>query len=91
MIDSITGGEKPNILAVGHYHKMEQILYRNIHAFQVGTFQAQTNWMKGKGLSAAIGGWIIEIHVEDDGSISQIEADFIPFYKVIHEDFKNWI
>lgn len=91
MIDSISGGEKPHILAVGHYHKAEYILYRNIHAFQTATFQAQTNWMKGKGLSASLGGWIVEIYVEDDGSISYIRPRFIPFYKEIHDDYKNWV
>jgi hypothetical protein len=40
MIEAMPGGEKPNILAVGHYHKMEQIFYRNIHAFQTGCFAA---------------------------------------------------
>lgn len=91
MIDSISSGEKPNILAVGHYHKMEQTFYRSIHAFQTGTFQAQTNWMKGKGLSAALGGWIVEIHVEDDGTINRINGTFIPFYKTIQDDYKNWV
>lgn len=91
MIDSITGGEKPHILAVGHYHKTEYLLYRNIHAFQTGCFQAQTDFMKGKGLSASLGGWIIEIHVNDEGSIERIRPTFFPFYKAIQDDYKNWI
>ena len=91
MIDAISGGEKPNILAVGHYHKAEYLMYRNIHAFQAATFQGQTNWMRGKGLSASLGGWIIEVHVDDEGSIKRIKPEFIPFYKTIHNDYENWL
>lgn len=90
MIESISGGEKPNILAVGHYHKAEYLFYRNVHAFQTASFQSQTPWMKGKGIAAAVGGWIVEIKVEDDGTISCIKQQYIPFYKMIHEDYKNW-
>lgn len=42
MVEAISGGEKPNILAIGHYHKMEQIFYRNIHCFQTGCFAGNT-------------------------------------------------
>lgn len=90
MIESMSGGEKPNIVAVGHYHKSEYFFYRNVHAFQTSSFQAQTPWMKGKGIAAAIGGWIVEIHVDDEGTITRIKQEYIPFYKAIHEDYKNW-
>jgi len=90
MVESMSGGEKPNILAVGHYHKAEYFPYRNVHCFQTASFQAQTPWMKGKGISAFIGGWIVEIRVEEDGSITGIKQEYFPFYKAIHEDYKNW-
>ena len=48
MVEAMSGGEKPNILAVGHYHKLEMFPYRNVQCFQTGTFQAQTPWMRGK-------------------------------------------
>ena len=34
MIEAMSGGEKPNILAIGHYHKQEYQFYRNVHAIQ---------------------------------------------------------
>lgn len=91
MIDAISGGEKPKILAVGHYHKAEYMFYRNVHAFQTGAFQAQTPFMRGKGISAHMGGWIIEISVHDDGSIKSMKQQFIPYYYAIKDDWKNWI
>jgi UDP-2,3-diacylglucosamine pyrophosphatase LpxH len=91
MIDAMQGGEKPNILAVGHYHKAEYLpCYRNIHAIQTGCFQAQTPFMKGKQIAAMVGGWIIEIAVEDDGTIKEFTAKFVSFYKMIKDDYLNW-
>ena len=90
MIEAMQGGDKPNILAVGHYHKIEYISYRNVHAFQTGTFQAQTPWMRGKGIAAMMGGWIVEVDVDSDGSIRSIKQELIPYYKAIKDDYKNF-
>lgn len=91
MIEAMAGGEKPSIIGIGHFHKSEYLFYRNVHAFQTGTFEAQTPFMRGKGLSAHMGGWIIEAYVHDDGSVERIKQEFIPFYQAIQEDYKNWL
>lgn len=90
MIEAMSGGEKPNILAVGHYHKAEYLFYRNVHTIQTGTTCGQTPWMKGKQIAAHMGGWIVEIKVRDDGAIERIKQEFIPFYRSIKDDWKNW-
>lgn len=90
MIEAIQGGYKPNIMAIGHYHKAEYIFYRNIHCFQTGCFQAQTPWMLGKSIAAMVGGWIVEVHVDGEGTITRCKGEFIPYYKMIKEDYKNW-
>jgi hypothetical protein len=89
-VDAMSGGEKPNIFAVGHYHKAEYIFYRNVHCFQSATFCAQTNFMRGKGLAAHMGGWIIDIDVDERGYIQKIIPQLIPFYVAIQDDYKNW-
>lgn len=86
-IDSMSGGEKPNILLNGHHHKAMYIFYRNVHAFEAGTLCAQTPWMKGKRIAAHVGGWIIEVHVNDDGTISRCKGEFIPFYRSVEHDY----
>lgn len=91
MIESLSGGEKPSILAVGHYHKAEYIFYRNVHSIQTGCFQAQSDWMRGKGISAHMGGWIIEVHVDEEGTITRFTPTFIPYYKAIKDDYRNWV
>jgi len=91
MIEAMAGGEKPSILAVGHYHKRGYFEYRSIHAVMVPTTQGQTNFMRGKGLSAHLGGAIIELKLRDDGVISEFVPRFIPFYAATREDYKQWL
>lgn len=87
LIDSMSGGDKPNILINGHHHKAMYIYYRNIHAFEAGAIQAQTPWMHGKRLAAYIGGWIIEAHIDKDGTVTRCKGEFIPLYKPIQNDY----
>jgi hypothetical protein len=87
MIDSYSGAAKPNILLNGHHHKLFYAFYRNVHGVECGTFQAQTPWMKGKRLAAHMGGLIITVHVDKEGSIKRFKPEFIPFYEEIKNDF----
>lgn len=86
-MDSMSGGDKPNILINGHHHKAMYLFYRNVHAIEAGTIQAQSMWMKGKRLSAHTGGWIITVHVNNDGEVKRFIPEFIPLYKIIKEDY----
>lgn len=90
MIEAMESDSKPNILAIGHYHKAEYLFYRNVHCFQTGCFQGQTPFTRGKGISVHIGGWIVTIHVDQNGYIQRIMPEFIPFYTSIKEDYKNF-
>ena len=90
MIEAMESDSKPNILAVGHYHKSEYIFYRNVHALQTGCFQGQTPFTRGKGISVHTGGFIVTIHVDKDGTIRRFIPEFVPFYKTITDDYKNF-
>lgn len=90
MIEAMESDSKPNILAVGHYHKAEYIFYRNVHALQTGCFQGQTPFTRGKGISVHTGGFIVTIHVDKDGTIRRFLPEFVPFYRSITDDFKNF-
>lgn len=90
MIDSFEPDSKPNILAIGHYHKLEYIFYRNVHCFQTGCFQSQTPFTRGKGISVHLGGWVVEVHVDSNGTILSLNSTLIPFYRGIEDDYKNW-
>jgi predicted phosphodiesterase len=81
--EQIEGGSKPNLLAVGHYHKAEFMpSYRNIAVLQVGCFQRQTPFMVTKGLAAHVGGWIVRVTVQSKNALSNsIQAEFVAFYR----------
>lgn len=89
IVESMESDSKPNILAVGHYHKAEYLFYRNVHVLQSGCFQSQTPFTRGKGISVHLGGWILTIKVEADGTIKSIAPQFIPYYASIKDDYKN--
>jgi hypothetical protein len=90
MIEAMEADSKPNILAVGHYHKAEYIFYRNVHALQTGCFQGQTPFTRGKGISVHMGGWIVTIRVDKNGYIQGIAPEFVPYYYSIKDDYKNF-
>jgi predicted phosphodiesterase/biotin operon repressor len=87
LIDSMSGGDKPNILINGHHHKYMYLFYRNIHAFEAGTIEAQTPFMKGKKIAAHLGGSIIEVHVNEEGTITRCKGEFIPLYRPLENDY----
>ena len=61
IIESFEGGEKPAVLLIGHYHKLDCGLVRNVWYVQTGTQQDQTPFMRQKSIEAHIGGFLIEL------------------------------
>ena len=90
MIEAMESDSKPNILAVGHYHKAEYLFYRNVHALQTGCFQSQTPFTRGKGISVHLGGWIVTVRVDKEGTIQGFAPEFVPYYYSIKDDYKNF-
>jgi hypothetical protein len=81
IIDSLEGGTKPDVLAIGHFHKAELIpSYRNVCGLQAGTFQMQTPFMARLGTPAHVGGWIVEIKLGPKKAYKTINGEFVAFY-----------
>ncbi len=79
IVESLEGGTKPDMLAIGHYHKADMIpSYRNVCAVQTGTFQRQTPFMARQGLAAHVGAWIFEVTKGKGHNI--IKGEFVAFY-----------
>lgn len=87
MIESMDADSKPNILAIGHYHKLAYLFYRNVHCFLTGCFQSQTPFIRGRGMSVHIGGWIVTVDVDSLGHVQRITPELVPFYKGIEDDY----
>lgn len=79
-INALEGGTKPEIIFNGHLHKATYMFYRNIHAFEGGTFQNQTPFMAQKGSPAHVGYWVFDIAMDKDG-VKELTSKFFPHYK----------
>jgi predicted phosphodiesterase len=79
IVESMSGGEKPGLMICGHTHKYVKIFERNINVISAGCIEAQTAWMRGKRIGAAVGFGIVDVWVADKG-ISKISDTFYPFY-----------
>jgi DNA polymerase II small subunit/DNA polymerase delta subunit B len=79
IVESLEGGSKPDMLAIGHFHKAECLpMYRNVFCLQTGTFQRQTPFMQRGGLQAHVGGWIVEVSIGK--KTKTIKTEFVAFY-----------
>ena len=79
IVESLTGGTKPNILIAGHVHKMIYLFLRHIHCIGAGAIQMQSKWMRGKRIESHTGFWIIKAWVNETG-IGKFSSTWYPLY-----------
>lgn len=79
ILESLTGGEKPNAMIVGHVHKYVDIFERHVLCTSIGCIQSQTRWMRSKRISAHPGFAIIDYYVNASGICSKTST-WNPFY-----------
>lgn len=77
IIESLQGGEKPNILLIGHYHKLLYAYIRNVHTIQCGTTSDQSLFMRKQKIEAHVGGGIVTLFRAPDGIINGCSVRFI--------------
>jgi len=82
-VEAISGGQKPNMLLQGHFHKAIYLFYRNIHCFDSGCLCDQTPFMKKIGTPAHVGYWIIDVNMykQKKRGVERVSSQFIPFYE----------
>lgn len=71
-IDSMPSGNKPKILAEGHYHKSYYCLYRNVHAILVPSLCFQSQFMERKDVSNIMGFYDMDIYADEKGNVQYI-------------------
>ena len=79
IIESMSGGEKPNVLIAGHVHKYANIFERNVWCVSAGCLESQTKWMRGKRLAAHVGFCILDVWVGKRG-VTRFQVEWYPFY-----------
>jgi predicted phosphodiesterase len=80
IIEAMQPGEKPGILILGHYHKLEYLNVRGVHVVQAGCTKDLDPFGRKKRLQYHIGGWIIDAWQDAGGAFTRVRADLMQFY-----------
>ena len=83
IVESLPSGTKPDIMVLGHYHKMSLIPIRAITTIQAGCTQDQSPFMRKKNIEPYVGGWIIEAEQDPEtGRILRVKPEMITYYSM---------
>lgn len=91
IVESYTGGEKPNILILGHFHKSGYFYPRGVKVLLAGCIEDQSAFMRKKSIAAHIAYWIVEVELGPDGSVVRWRPEEVPFYDKKYYNDNNWI
>jgi len=78
-VESFTGGEKPQILLLGHCHKQGYNFYRHVHTLSGGAMSKQSRHMKENGLANHMGFHIIKTTIRDS-MVCRFGIEWMPSY-----------
>jgi len=67
---------KPHILQIGHYHKADMNLLRNIYVFQSGTMKLADEFHETRNLDNMMGYWELEVTAKKEGDIVRLAERF---------------
>jgi len=80
IVEAMTGGEKPHICLIGHYHKFDVSYPREVWTVQTGCVQDQSLFMRKRQLQAHVGGCKVRMRQLEDGRLVSFATEFTPFY-----------
>ncbi len=80
MVESFQGGEKPQVLILGHYHKFDVNYAREVFTVMPGCICDQSKFMRKHKLAAHVGFSILKIGSRLDGSVGRCSIEWFPFY-----------
>ncbi len=75
-IEQLPEADRPDILVLGHFHKAAFFRHHGVTCLMAGCFQRQTPFMRDRGISPDIGGWIVTIRDAHDGTRT-VSAEWI--------------
>ncbi len=71
---------KPHLLQIGHYHKADMNLLRNVYVFQSGTMKLADEFHEVRNLDNMMGYWILEVTAKKEGDIVRLAERFQQAY-----------
>jgi biotin operon repressor len=67
-----------DIYSFGHRHQSMFVSYNDVYMFEAGCWSGTTDFLRRKGITSIIGGWINEIDKED-GEITRFRPEWITY------------
>lgn len=86
IVEGFEADSKPHLLLCGHWHVQCHVSTRNVEAFALPCFQAQTAYIKRKGLQPVIGGYLFDVEYDEHGLVS-ISPTFVRYSNPIPRDY----
>jgi hypothetical protein len=80
LVESYQGGEKPQAMFVGHYHKYEVGYPREVFVVQTGCMTDQSLFMRKLKLQAHVGFLEVAFEQDETGALTKCSHSWFPFY-----------
>ncbi len=80
IVESFEGGEKPNVLLCGHFHKSLVHDVRNVWVVQGGACQDQSTWMRKKRIDSQLAYNIVTVEFDERGVIRRLIPELVRFF-----------
>jgi hypothetical protein len=81
-IESLQPGEKPDILVLGHHHKLHYSYIRGVHAVMPGCTADQSIYMRKRHIEAHVGGCLVYMRQHPQGGFI---TDFVPRFRTFFD------
>jgi len=91
IVEAYSGGEKPNALVLGHFHKSGFFRPRGVATLLAGCCQDQTRFMRKKSIAAHVAFWIVTVELGPDGSLMRFVPEEYPYYDKQFYQEQDWL
>ena len=80
-VESIPGGDKPDVLLVGHYHGYCSIRPRNVRALMVPSMQLKSDLFRRRMAESVVGALVLTVQTDTQGSLRAVSVtDLADYY-----------
>jgi predicted phosphodiesterase len=70
---------KSEIMLIGHYHKTASVFYKGSWGYLVPSFQKKSSFMNDNNLVSDVGGMILTIKLNKDGSLQSLATEYVMY------------
>jgi predicted phosphodiesterase len=71
--------KKAEIMLIGHYHKTASVFYKGSWGYLVPSFQHKSSFMNDNNLVSDVGGMILTIKLNKDGSLQSLATEYVMY------------